>query len=141
LGTKPVKPKSKKSEKKKLEEECDRLWSKCIIARDKTCRYYNTDSDRLSAHHIRSRTHKSTRWDLDNGICLSWKVHFLQKANPERFQDMVIEIIGDGKYQALKSKSLKVYNYNIKDLEDLKEHLKRKLSRIEAGMDFDNLPF
>ena len=100
--------KTKKTKKQILEAECDKLWSQCIIARDRTCRGSNS-SDRLSAHHIRSRTHRSTRWDLDNGLCLSWKVHFLQKANPERFQDLIINIIGDEKYQALKRKALSLW--------------------------------
>jgi len=126
--------------KKKLENECDKLWSQCIIARDGTCRGTNS-IDRLSAHHIRSRTHRSTRWDLDNGLCLSWKVHFLQKANPERFQDLIINIIGDKKYQALKRKSLQVVDYSIADLEQIKEDLTNKLKDIKAGLDFDNIPF
>jgi hypothetical protein len=126
--------------KKKLENECDKLWSQCIIARDGTCRGTNS-IDRLSAHHIRSRTHKSTRWDLDNGLCLSWKVHFLQKANPERFQDLIINIIGDEKYQALKRKSLQVVDYTTADLEQIKQDLTNKLKDIKAGLDFDNIPF
>lgn len=126
--------------KKKLENECDKLWSQCIIARDGTCRGTNS-IDRLSAHHIRSRTHRSTRWDLDNGLCLSWKVHFLQKANPERFQDLIINIIGDEKYQALKRKSLQVVDYTTADLEQIKQDLTNKLKDIKAGLDFDNIPF
>jgi hypothetical protein len=126
--------------KKRLENECDKLWSQCIIARDGTCRGTNS-IDRLSAHHIRSRTHRSTRWDLDNGLCLSWKVHFLQKANPERFQDLIINIIGDEKYQALKRKSLQVVDYTTADLEQIKQDLTNKLKDIKAGLDFDNIPF
>ena len=126
--------------KKKLENECDKLWSQCVIARDGTCRGTNS-IDRLSAHHIRSRTHRSTRWDLDNGLCLSWKVHFLQKANPERFQDLIINIIGDDEYQALKRKSLQVVDYSIADLEQIKEDLTEKLKDIKAGLDFDNITF
>ena len=126
--------------KKKLENECDKLWSQCVIARDGTCRGTNS-IDRLSAHHIRSRTHRSTRWDLDNGLCLSWRVHFLQKANPERFQDLIINIIGDKKYQALKRKSLQVVDYTTADLEQIKQDLTNKLKDIKAGLDFDNIPF
>ena len=132
--------KKKKTNKQKLESECDKLWSQCIIARDRTCRGSNS-SDRLSAHHIRSRTHRATRWDLDNGLCLSWKVHFLQKANPERFQDLIINIIGDEKYAALKRKSLVPVDYTIADIEDIRDHLKRKLADFKAGLDYDNLPF
>lgn len=138
-------PKTKKKKKRiapkrKLEMECFSLWADCIIARDKTCRYSNSD-ERLSAHHIRSRTHHSTRFNLENGICLSWKVHFLQKANPERFQDMVIEIIGDEKYQALKRMSQVVVDQTAADLQEIKEHLQGELRRIKAGVDLDNLPF
>ena len=132
--------KTKKTKKQILEAECDKLWSQCIIARDRTCRGSNS-SDRLSAHHIRSRTHRSTRWDLDNGLCLSWKVHFLQKANPERFQDLIINIIGDEKYAALKRKSLQVVDYSTSDLEEKRDNLRRKLHDFKAGLDFDNLPF
>jgi hypothetical protein len=125
---------------KRLEKECYDLWSKCIVARDKVCRY-SKSSDRLSAHHIRSRTHASTRFSLDNGICLSWKVHFLQKANPERFQDMVIEVIGQDRYEELKKRSLVVAKQTVSDLEQIKFDLQKQLTRIQNGIDFDDLPF
>jgi hypothetical protein len=72
---------------------------------------------------------------------LSWRVHFLQKANPERFQDLIINIIGDKKYQALKRKSLQVVDYTTADLEQIKQDLTNKLKDIKAGLDFDNIPF
>jgi len=137
---KTVKTKKRISPKRKLENDCFTLWSRCIIARDKTCRYSNSD-ERLSAHHIRSRTHHATRFSLDNGIALSWKVHFLQKANPERFQDMVIEIIGDDKYQELKTRSKEIVSHTVSDLEEIKRRLTIELRHIQQGVDFDNLPF
>jgi hypothetical protein len=130
----------KKSNKQKLTAECFDLWGKCIIARDRTCRSSGDDS-RLSAHHIRSRTHHSTRFNLQNGICLSWKVHFLQKANPERFQDMVIEIIGQEEYDRLKKMSLVVVKHTVSDLEQIKFELQAELKRIRNGIDFDKIPF
>lgn len=135
---KPAKKSAKKkrvSPIKKLENDCFTLWSRCIIARDKTCRYTNSD-ERLSAHHIRSRTHHSTRFSLDNGIALSWKVHFLQKANPEKFQDMVVEIIGQEKYEELKQRSLVTVKHTIEDLEEIKRRLEIDLKHIQAGLNF-----
>lgn len=114
--------KRKKTEKQLLEAECDKLWSKCIIMRDKTCRLTNS-SDRLSAHHIRSRSHKITRWNMENGICLSWRVHFLQKANPELFHDRIIEIIGQKEYNRLKKISDQTYKWSLEELERIKEQL------------------
>ncbi|MFA5340172.1 MAG: hypothetical protein WC332_00200 [Clostridia bacterium] len=141
VKTKKVKKKKVKSERQKLIIACDNLWSDCIIARDKTCRYSNSE-DRLSAHHIRGKSHYSTRWDLENGLCLSWtKIHFLQKNNPEFFQDKIIEIIGDEKYQQLKTKSLVRVDYSIADLRDIKESLEKKLDDIKRGLDYSNVPF
>ena len=125
---------------KQLERDCFSLWSDCIIARDKTCRVSGSD-ERLSAHHIRSRTHHTTRFNLKNGIALSWKVHFLQKANPERFLDMIIEVIGQEEYDRLKRMSQTVVKHTVEDLEQIKFELQTDLKRIRNGIDFDNLPF
>jgi hypothetical protein len=121
------KPKRKKTSRQTLIKECDDLWSDCVIARDKTCRYSNEDTY-LSAHHIRSRGHWATRWLLENGITLSWrKIHFLQKKNPEKFQDMVIEVIGQDYYDEMKRKSAIIVDFSVADLKDIKEDLKIKL--------------
>ena len=126
--------------KKQLAKDCLDLWSKCVRARDGKCQICG-DDNRLSAHHIRSVTHNTTKYDLENGLCLCWKCHSQQKWHHERFQDMVIDIIGDDKYRELKRKSLCVVDYSTADLEDLKEDLTKRLARIKAGLDFDNLPF
>lgn len=137
--TKDKKPKQKVSKKRKLEKKCLDLWSRCVRARDLTCRGCNSDY-RLSAHHIRSRTNLSTKYLLDNGICLCWKCHSLQKFNPERFQDLVIDIIGDDFYQELKRKSLmEITKHTDYDLEMICEYLEEELKRIKAG-DFE-IPF
>ena len=54
---------------------------------------------------------------------------------------MVIEIIGDEKYQALKRMSQVVVDQTVADLQEIKEHLQGELRRIKAGVDYDNLPF
>lgn len=141
---KPVKEKKEKkkkvvSERKKLIEDCDKLWSLCIKERDKVCRYTNSDYG-LQAHHIRSRSHFSTRWLLDNGLTLSNKVHCLQKMNPELFQDKVIEIIGQDFYEEMKRKSQIIVNYMIEDLKEIKASLQAKLKELESG-DYTDLPF
>ena len=120
--------KNKKPDRKKLEKELDKLWSKAIISRDKTCRYSNS-TDRLSAHHIRSRRHSITRWNLENGICLSWRVHFLQKANPELFHDKIIECIGQKEYDRLKKLSNMTYKFSIEELLRIKEQLQEAINK------------
>lgn len=123
--------KTGKTPRKKLEDQLDRLWSKCIKTKQKTC--WNCNSDIvLQSHHIRSRGHRATRWDLENGLLLCRKCHCMQKFNPERFQDSVLEIIGQREYDRMKEKSLKIVKYNMKDLEEVFEFLTEKLRELEA---------
>lgn len=130
---KAKKPKRKKTERQLLVKACDDLWSSCVIARDKTCRYSNEDTY-LTAHHIRSCTHWATRWLIDNGLTLSWRrIHFLQKANPEKFQDMVIEIIGQEYYDEMKRKSAVVVDYSVEDLRDMKRLLTEQLIKLKTS--------
>jgi predicted component of type VI protein secretion system len=56
----------------------------------------------------------------------------MQKFNPERFQDSVLEIIGQREYDRMKEKSLKIVKYNMKDLEEVFEFLTEKLRELEA---------
>jgi hypothetical protein len=112
----------KKIDRKKLEKELDKLFSKAVIARDGKCVVSGSDY-RLSAHHIRSRRHTITRWNLDNGICLSWKVHSLQKFNPELFHDKIIECIGQKEYDRLKKLSNMTYKFSLEELLRIKEQL------------------
>ncbi len=117
----------KKPDRKKLEKELDKLFSKAVIARDGKCKVSGSDY-RLSAHHIRSRRHTITRWNLDNGICLSWKVHSLQKFNPELFHDKIIECIGQEKYDHLKELSNMTYKFSIDELLRIKEQLQEVIN-------------
>ncbi len=129
--TKKKKTKRKKSEHKKLEEKCLDLWSDCVITRDRTCRNCNSD-EYLSAHHIRSVSNHNTMFDINNGICLCWrKCHFPQKYHPEKFQDMVLSIIGEEHYNQMKYKSLIVRDWTVEDLRNKKEELKLKLEELK----------
>lgn len=115
-----------------LNKACLKLWSACVIARDKTCRQCGDESG-LTAHHIRSVTHQSTRFDLENGMALSWKkVHFLQHSNPERFMDIIIDIIGQAEYDRLKAKSLIPYQRRIQDYRDERDRLRRQLKALKV---------
>ena len=119
-----------KTDRKKLEAQLDKLFSQAVIARDGKCRISGSD-ERLTVHHIRSRSHKITRWNLENGICLSWKVHFLQKANPELFHDKIIECIGQKEYDRLKKLSNMTYKWSLSELERIKEQLLEVINQYE----------
>lgn len=114
--------KRKPTDRKKLENQLDKLFSQAVIARDGKCKVSGS-SERLTVHHIRSRSHKITRWNLENGICLSWKVHSLQKFNPELFHDKIIECIGQKEYDRLKKLSNMTYKFSLEELLRIKEQL------------------
>lgn len=59
----------KKHEIKKL----DILWSKKVRSVE-ICQLCGKKGV-LHAHHIYSRRHYNTRWDIDNGICLCYRCH------------------------------------------------------------------
>lgn len=121
-----------KSAIKTLEDQCHDLWSLCVRERDHTCRNCNSD-ERLSAHHIRKRKlHTSTRYRVDNGLCLCWKCHSLEKFSPEKFHDMIIGIIGQREYNRLKDiNQLDSDKYTIEELEEIKEQLTREYKRLK----------
>ena len=127
----PKKLPKKLPKKKLLEKECLDLWSKCVRERDKVCRNCSSEV-KLSSHHLRSVTHHSTKYLIDNGLCLCWKCHSQQKWHPERFQDMVLEIIGDEEYARLKAMSLTdIQKHTVYDLEGIKEYLQDELRRLK----------
>lgn len=127
----PKKLPKKTPKKKLLERECLDLWSKCVRERDKVCRNCGSEV-KLSSHHLRSVTHHSTKYLIDNGLCLCWKCHSQQKWHPERFQDMVLEIIGDEEYARLKAMSLTdIQKHTVYDLEGIKEYLQDELRRLK----------
>lgn len=134
------KPKRKKTERQKLVSDCLAIWSRAVKERDKTCRHCN-GSTGLQSHHIRSVGHKSTMFLLSNGLTICNSLHCMQKFNPEYFQDKIIEIIGDEFYNELKVKSLMTVKRNIQDLKDMKSHLQSELTKMEDGINYNDLPF
>ncbi len=59
----------KKRKPKSVEKKLDDAWSKLVKLRDKECLYCGK-TDYLNAHHIYSRSKRSVRWDIENGITL-----------------------------------------------------------------------
>ncbi len=63
--------------KTQLAKICDKLWAEAvkIVAHNK-CEYCGK-TDYLNAHHVYSRSNRSTRWDISNGACLCSGHHSL----------------------------------------------------------------
>jgi len=82
----------------------------------------------LECAHIFGRRSKSTRWDLDNALCLCHSCHRHTTENPVLFFDWLRVYIGDDKLDELRLRahSVKKWTQEEKDLmyKDLKERLK-----------------
>ena len=68
----------------------DKEWSKAIKDRvGNRCEQCGS-SNRLNSHHIITRANKSTRWNLDNGVCLCSGHHYNAHIRPEQFRAWLI---------------------------------------------------
>ena len=123
---------AKKTKRKTLIEDCDRLWRQCVRARDRCCRVCGRDSGKLDAHHIIKRRHMATRWDLLNGCLLCFSHHRAEgHDNPVQMYKNLVEIFGEEELERLRVKSLKIVKFSINELTQIKYSLAQELKRIQ----------
>ena len=108
--------------KKSLLKICDELWSKLVKIRAGFRCEYCWKTSWLNSHHIRSRTNYSTRYNLDNGICLCQAHHTLSSTfsahkTPIEFIERIKEERGEEWYDNLKLESSKIRDKNYKKVE------------------------
>jgi len=129
---KKVRGEAKEKARPNYKKECLDLWSLCVRVEQRKCQFMGCNKDvGLTAHHIRSVTHGATMLDTDNGLCVCWGHHRLQKLKSEWFQDQVIDVIGNEKYERLKKKSFQIFKWNQKDLKMMVFVLKNKLKSLQ----------
>lgn len=111
--------KKKKSQRKKLNNKLDKLFSIIIRSKGKCERCGTTKN--LNIAHIFSRRNLIVRWDKDNVFCLCVTCHFWVHQNPILFAEFVREKLGVEKYEELKTKSVQIRKWTIPELEELLE--------------------
>lgn len=81
--------------KKQLEKECMNLWQKIVKLRaGNKCEFPCCNkTEYLNAHHIYSRSRRSVRYDIDNGICLCAGHHSLNNDSAHKNPDFKETII------------------------------------------------
>lgn len=78
----------------------------------------------IQCHHIFSRRFSVVRWDVDNGIGLCYFHHHrFAHSDYERFRDVVIELIGQDVFEALKERAYSGKKLTLLDLDRIKEEL------------------
>lgn len=127
-----TKPKGVKVVNRKLDE----AWSLVVkIQAGYKCEYCGSERE-LNSHHIYSRANYSTRWDIENGICLCVSHHtfnnqFSAHRTPIEFTKWLERSKGTDFLSALKFKALSRQNLGMVDKIELLEKLKEEIKLSE----------
>lgn len=90
----------------------DKLWAARIKARDESCQFCGRTEGRLNAHHIFSRRHLATRWDLRNGVLICFTCHQRAHNDIPWGYEQSLEFAGPGVMAELKMQSAKPVEFD-----------------------------
>lgn len=131
----PFAPRRKKrgEDRKRLEKECDELWSVYIRLRDKRCQFCMkvTEHKKLFAHHIWTRTSRAGRWNPSNGVALCWRCHrHVAHQMYEVFRRWLILWMGQEAFDRLMLMCNTRAKHTVADLQLIKADMKQKIERM-----------
>jgi len=96
------------SSKKSLAKENLRLWAELVkLKAGNKCEWWNCrKTEHLNAHHIFSRSHKSTKFLPENGLCFCSGHHSLQTDSAHKDPFFMMRLIGKIQgYKALRDEN------------------------------------
>jgi hypothetical protein len=117
-------------------DKLDNVFSELVrIRANWTCeccgRYLGHQKELLHCAHIVRRAVKKTRVYPDNAFSLCFVCHRHFTDNPGAFKDFCILMLGEDKYYHLQRYANSIGKQTKAELEDLYQHYKKELSRIE----------
>ena len=126
-------PKKKTTKRKITLKGCDRLRSRLIKSRAKFRCEYCWSTKWLNSHHLFTRNNYSTRFDLDNWICLCAFHHKLSTKfsahwTPMIFDEWIISERWQERFDALRLKANKTRDKNYDRVYDYLTEEKKKLT-------------
>ena len=118
----------KKTKRAKLKLKLNKVWSEKVRSIG-YCEYCHSENF-LNAHHHYGKRAESTRWDIDNGICLCPKCHvyssvFSAHQTPADFCKWIEKKRGKAWADRLRKKHNEVVKYTDEDLENILEKLNK----------------
>ena len=123
------KPKRKKSDRKKLVEHLDKVFSIYIRRRDKRCVCCGTDKN-LQCGHLFSRNSYSTRWNDKNAYAQCSSHNLIHEHDPYPLTNYFLSMFGKEVYDDLHA----VYSSQVKFgnaiLEEMIEYYKGKTDDV-----------
>lgn len=120
-----------------LAKRLDEAWSVAIKLRDNhTCQKCGAKGVILNSHHIFSRSHKGTRWNLNNGVTLCAGCHTLNNGSahkdPEIFREWLLTFITQRDYDLLIWSSCNYQKFTTGELDILLKSLKNYCTEKRA---------
>ena len=121
--------KKRRSPNKTIDNKLDILWSLLVKHRAGfRCEYCGSREKVLNSHHIYSRSNRSTRWDLENGVCLcvghhTFSTKFSAHKSPTEFTEWLYETKGAAFMNDLRVKAHAIAKLKMFEKEELLEKL------------------
>ena len=140
-----MKTRRRKTDRQKMIKKLDDLFRQIILRRDKyLCQYalVSRGDPRVGSevHHIFSRRHLNTRWDLVNGITLT-RGHGIWRngphSDPELFREFLITkwFRSEQKYQHLMARAYTKAHFKTGDLKAVELFLLSQLPLVDRRED------
>ncbi len=123
--------------KKGIDKKLDDAWSLLVKLRaGMKCEYCHKTSP-LNSHHIYSRSKKSTRWDVRNGICLCVGHHvfsssFSAHKTPLEFTEWLVNYKGHNEITTLKLRANSVSKLFKFEKELLLKELQKEIKTLQS---------
>ena len=121
---------------KGIEKKLDDAWSLLVkLVAKNQCEYCGKTSP-LNSHHIYSRAKKSTRWSVDNGICLcvghhTFSSQFSAHLTPTEFTEWVIEKRGREWYDKLRLLANREMKLHEHEKQTILDHLLKEIELLK----------
>ena len=120
---------------KGVEKALDNAWSKLVKLRAGNCCEYCGKTSQLNSHHIYSRSNRSVRWDVLNGVCLCVAHHtfsskFSAHKAPVEFTEWLYKYKGTEFMDRLRLKANQVSKLHKFEKELLLNELKKEINSL-----------
>lgn len=122
--------------KKNIDKDLDGAWSLLVkLVAGNKCEYCGKESP-LNSHHVYSRAKRSTRWFIDNGVCLCVGHHtfsstFSAHLTPTEFTEWIIEKRGKEWYDNLRLMAHKTMKIDQYEKEQILEFLLTEIKKLK----------
>ena len=123
--------------RKGIDGKLDKAWALLVKLRaGMKCEIPNCNKTVLNSHHIYSRSKKSTRWDVMNGICLCVGHHtfsstFSAHKTPLEFTEWLTGYMGEEKLMLLRIKANQTSKLHPFEKELLLKELLKEIKELE----------